>query len=265
VGGPSEDFPGITLPRGNGTVIVVNETGARVVGSYVGDKVAIGFTVGSTPFFVDRFGFTHSLDSRFYGCGGYGYGGHWGGYWGDRYPSYYRGPIYGFPAQVDPFVQAPAPAPTAPPAPPRSPLDLADEAMREGAFGEALSGYREHLLASERDAEVMRRYALALLLTRKPAEAVAVMAMAYEIGGPALAATPLDATLVPGSALALRDRTSAAVNHANNTKTGSSWLTVVVLMQAGGRNDAALKLLPKAKAAGLDAQLAKAFERALRR
>ena len=108
----------------------------------------------------------------------------------------------------------------------------------------------------------MRLLALALLAGGKADEGVALMALAYE-GDTSLALRSMDDGVL-GTPRALRDRLNRTVTYAGKVGSASAWLTVAVLMQAEGREETAQKMIDRAQAAGLNAQVAADMELALR-
>lgn len=192
---------------------------------------------------------------------GYGYGWGWYDNYYDRYDYAPAETISGSPVYVvDPqmFGYQPQAQPTTPPAPP-TPLDLADFALYEGRLDDAVTAYRDHLEKTPEDADAMRRLAIALIQNRKVKEGVALMSMAYD-KDLSLVRKPIDTAIVPDGDRAFRDIIYQVVPFANSMKSASGYLAVTVIMQAEGRDAQALKLLRKAKDAGLDEKLAAEFE-----
>ncbi len=256
----------------NRGVVVVNDAGFFAGGRVEGDHFRLGFTVGSSPFQFDRFGCCHSVwrcndlwGSNLIFYNGYGwYAPYWYGY-------NWNGPIFGYetrvdPAYVDPFAgMAPrTPLTTVPPTAPATAKDRGDILLRDGLAEQAIDAYKEHLAANADDADTIRRYALALIVDKRFEEGVAMMGLAYQRDVEKLAGMPLDGTLVPGGKTGLRNTVNSTVAFANTARSGSSWLTVMVMMQAEGRSAVALKQLDKARAAGLDREVANVMEKTLK-
>jgi len=268
--------------------VVLSSGGFSAAGTVVGDNFRLGFTLGNNPFVVDRFGYCQSIINCGNICGetvvctprgtcaypfyyypyyGYGYGSNYG-YSGQIIGSYARVDNYA----VDPFVGMGAPgaggqsaAPSMQtPARPMTTLERGDFLLRDGLAREAIEAFKDHLKANPGDADVIRHYALALLVDRQPAEAAATMMLAYERDVEKLGPLPLDPSLGDGFSGEIRGLVNAAVTHANATRSASAWLIVAVLMQAEGRNDVALRQIEKAKAVGLSREIAVVLEKALR-
>lgn len=149
--------------------------------------------------------------------------------------------------------------------PPRepTPLEKADALLLYGEPKASAEAYRKYLEDAPDDASAMRSLAIALLQLRRFDEAVAVMAMAYD-KQPRLARTPIDPAFF-GDAAGLRKSLNSAVNYANRVNSGSAWLLVAALMQAEGRDDVALRMTERARAAGLAEPVATQLADVLRR
>jgi tetratricopeptide (TPR) repeat protein len=149
--------------------------------------------------------------------------------------------------------------------PPRepTPLEKADALLLYGEPKASAEAYRKYLEDAPDDASAMRSLAIAMLQLRRFDEAVAVMAMAYD-KQPRLARTPIDPAFF-GDAAGLRKSLNSAVNYANRVNSGSAWLLVAALMQAEGRDDVALRMAERARAAGLAEPVATQLADVLRR
>jgi len=152
----------------------------------------------------------------------------------------------------------------APVAPPRelTATERAQRALLSNQPDAAVTILREHVRTNPDDAEAVRQLAVAMLEAGEPAQAVAVMAMAYD-KDPTLASRPLAAPLVYSDPQALRRALNRAVTFANRVNTSSSWLLVATLMQAEGRLDAAKRMLDRATALGLDERIGAPMRQAL--
>ncbi|MGQ0628519.1 MAG: hypothetical protein ACT4PL_10525 [Phycisphaerales bacterium] len=257
-------------------VLLVQSGGFAAAGRIEGESFRLGFTVGSNPFYFDRFGQAHSIICSASICGqhlvhrpGFGW---YSPYW-YSYP--YRGLVVGYesrvdPAYIDPFVGSGAPGvggpgQPLPPAPPATAAERAALLLQSGLASEAIEAFKEHLGVHENDVKAIRAYALALLANRQIPQGVAMMALAYDRDAEALAADGLRADALAGGESALRTLVTSTVTHANDVRTGSAWLTVAVLMQGEGRLDAARRQLVKARECGLHRDIADAVEKGLKR
>ncbi|MGE3323577.1 MAG: hypothetical protein AB7K52_15115 [Phycisphaerales bacterium] len=244
--------------------------GTFVNGRIDSDRFRLGFTLGGNPFIVDRHGFAHDV-GHFYRFSRhrsfhFGYPLFYSSGYDGRYSSYYA-PIYGQLVTIDPRAIDPA-LYTPSQAPPvqfdeslLSDVERGHLALERGDAGDAIGFYSTHLAAHDSDADAMRWLATALLLNSKPAEGVAMMIMAYQTD-PALAGSPLIASRFGGDA-ALNARFVAAVGYANSTRGSSAYFTASVLAQALEKPLVARRLLEKARAAGLDRAVHRAFEQVL--
>lgn len=178
-----------------------------------------------------------------------------------NYPSYATTfPLYTTAdgAYLDPYSnpiapQFVAPAPQPPPQPPRpiTATERAESALVGGDPEFAEQILRDHLRTSPDDTDAMRYLAVALLEGGQPAQAVAVMTMAYD-KDPTLAGQPLPGPRLFRDPDDLRAALNRAVTYANRVNTASSWLLVATLMQAEGRDRVARRMVERAADLGLD-------------
>lgn len=210
-----------------------------------------------------------------YGYAGYGYGGYWyGPYYGYRPFSRYYGPIDGQLSPVYTGVVIGAQQQPPEPPPPPTTFERARMAMFRGNAEQAITLYRQHLdeleaadateprPAAEMPAAVMRELAMALIAKNRVGDGVALMRLAYETD-PTLAEQRLDAGALVPDRDEWRDLLRPVVRMANDGDAASAWLTVVVMMQAEGRDEVALRNLSKAEAAYLDPELVARLRTAL--
>ncbi len=236
-----------------------------------------------------------------YGYGGYGYG--YGGYPTPVYPSPYGYSPYGSPYSTystsgllslpapavsydaltgsyiygygnpfypglygtGPYATAPSASPGAAqpesrPAP--SAADIAAYQLSMDLPGRAVTTLSAYLKTSPDDARAMRSLAFALLQDRRLDDGVATLRNAYRMD-PGLASEPVEAGSIGLDDDDLRDLVLRGVTYANRVDTGSSWLTVAVLMQAEGRTALAKNMLDKAEKKGLEAEVSTALRMAL--
>lgn len=231
--------------------------GVTIDGRYSDDRFRIGFHVGSAVRTGGRHGHGYPYGYPYRYFSGYGAN----SWYGDFAWPLIGGYAYPEPPSVP--VMAPA-APPPPPPPPPTDIEKADEALRESRPKDAVKFYQDHLAGKPGDAEAARSLALALLLDKRPKEAVAVMIDVYE-KHPGLAAQVIESENLPLGDASLRTLVLAVVPYANRTKTASGYLTTTVLLQAQGKTDAAVRLLKKAKDVGLDEKVATELEQALKR
>ncbi len=246
-------------------VIVSLGDGVQVRGRIEGERFRLGFTIGGHPFFVDRFGFAHDIAR-----GGFLRRGRFGA-WGGAYPMYYdygygywHAPVLGTLAVVngtaDPFLMGGGGSggggPTG-----TQPMPTIDEsvlpaierghlAYQRGQACDAVGFYKAHLAVFESDGAALRWLAAALLDDALPAEAAAVMMLAYSTD-PTLASVPMAASGFPTVSGGLAVRVTKAVANANASKTASGFLLAAVLAQADDRPAVARRLIERARATGL--------------
>ena len=240
-----------------------NDTGVVIDGKAHGDHWNLKFHLGSgytySPWYRPWQYPNYGWDDCYYRPN-YSYWNYPWLNWGYGYNSYYSTPIVTGP--VDPYVMTgvnPAAvyaaaynaqaAQQAQPQREPTPLEKADAMLMYGETKAASEAYRKYLEDAPDDAAAMRSLAIALLDLRRFDEAVAVMAMAYE-KQPRLARTPIDPALFGGPS-GLRSRVNAAVTYANRVNSGSAWLMVAALMQSEGRDEVAVRMIERAKLAGL--------------
>lgn len=262
----------------DGTWGSVSSAGLTVGGVYTSDNFNLAFRVGGPGLICPpvRPGWcfpnwcsTYPL----YPSYGYGYG--FGGY----YPYYggyssYSYPIDGFYSYSDPTLQPgytppaqPAPQvqePSMAPPPPATVRDVADSLLASGKAKEAAKQYERHLTAEPGDTFAMRSLALALMESGQLKEGVAMMGMAYR-SDPSLCARPILPMVLPDGDKEFRRLVIKASTFANRINSGSAWLTVAVLMQAEGRDEAGKAVMAKADKAGLDDELVRKMYSALGR
>ncbi len=192
----------------------------------------------------------------------------WGWGWGyNDYDYYPPETITSSPIYIDASLLGTQPQqnqqPATPPPPPTA-IEKADYALYNGMVKEAITSYREHLDENPEDADAMRSLAIALVQDRKVKEAVAIMALAYD-KDISLVRKRMNPLMVADGEEGFRDVLRSTVLFSNKMKSASGFLAVVVMMQAEGREPQALKILEKAKAAGLDEKLATEFENEMKR
>ncbi len=146
-----------------------------------------------------------------------------------------------------------------------TPVERADLALREGRAEEAVKQYQAYFTGdpeSGEDSIAMRSYAIALMSAHRQEEGLKKLLAAYEMD-PDLAWRVVDAGSLKDDN-AIRELVTAAVATANRSKGAKEWLGVVVLMQAQGRKDLAVKMLDRAKERGLSERIVAEFALSLK-
>jgi tetratricopeptide (TPR) repeat protein len=138
---------------------------------------------------------------------------------------------------------------------------MGDLYLRTGDANAAITAYQAHLEKSPNDPPVMRSLGLALLAAGRASEAVEWVDAAYATD-PGLAGHPVGSGAF-GADDEYRSTLEFAGAYANRVKTAPAWLTLAVLMQAGGRTLDASIMIGRAAASGLDAVVADRFRLAL--
>lgn len=190
-------------------------------------------------------------------------------YWnGFPVPPYVPGPFGGLTYLYDPnllpgatqrnmaeahnYAQAPAP----------TPYDYGVAAFRDRQSDIALKYLSQAIAKDKEDTAAMRVLALAMLDTRQPDDAVAMLRQAYRLD-PTLARHELDVDALGLNPARRSNLINRAVEYANRVGSGSSWLMVSALMQADGRFELARKMLKRGADVGLEPAIYKAMDAAL--
>ncbi len=235
--------------------------GLTVNGQYSDDHFRLGFHLG-TPrrvYYPPRVCYP---DSRYYRRH-YLYGGYpwYTSYYG--YDPYYLGAVEGVYYGVDPRLLMPPPTrpaytpPQQPPPPPAPITDLerGKLSLQSNDPERAVMAFRSHVSRNPKDAEALRLLGFALMDAGNLKEGVAMVGLAYR-EEPALADRPVAPDLFGAERKDLRRNVTRASIYANNVGTASSWLAMAALTQAEGRNDVALRMVERARTAGLDPAIA---------
>ncbi len=169
---------------------------------------------------------------------------------------------------VDPFIadgnkSVAAARPLVDPEPVLSIPDAAAKRLRDAKPDEAIVTLRSYVGSNPADVGAARTLALALLDARRTVEGIELMGKAYS-QSPALASAPIPADAV-GQPQELRELVVRVVSQAHKSNTPAAWLTAAVLMQAEGRRDPALKMVDRADAVALKADVSSSIRSALRR
>ncbi|MBX3387893.1 MAG: tetratricopeptide repeat protein [Phycisphaeraceae bacterium] len=196
---------------------------------------------------------------------GWNYAVYWNGY---PIPPYVPGPFGGLTYLYDPNLlpgatqRAIAEQAMAAPAPAPSAYDYGVAAFRDGQSDAAVKYLAEAVRKDKEDTGAMRVLALALLDTRQPDDAAAMMRRAYSLD-PTLSNRDLDINALGLNAARRSSLINRSVEYANRIGSASSWLMVTVLMQADGRYELARRMLKRAADAGLEPDIANAMDAAL--
>ncbi len=144
----------------------------------------------------------------------------------------------------------------------RTLIERARDDHAHNNLDKAINEYREHLRQDNEDVTAMRDLALAMLEAGRLEDGAAMISLAYHTD-PLLARTPIDFKAI-GFTRQRYDRLLGRVMaFANRTNSPSSWLAGMVLLQSNNKMSGATRVLLKAKRAGLDDEIADAFEREL--
>jgi len=233
--------------------------GFAASGSFHNGPFSLAFTTGG-PFFDSHHHFTPCDGSLwpFYPLAGLGYYYGNGSYYSDYYPYGYN-----YPYPYSGMGNAPA-TPQAEPQPsmaaPRTPLEHAGDLLAAGDPHGAVTAYQSYLKDHPSDADATRALGLSLIDAGRTADGVAVISMAYRLDS-TLSTRPFGLDTL-GAARTRRDLNLVS-GYANREKTASSWLALASFMQAEGRYRQASMMVDKAKAAGLDPQIAQEMSSSL--
>ncbi len=251
---------------GNGAF---GQGGLHVSGSHRGSRWSFDYNIGSDW----GHGWNHSSGSNSWHWSG----GHlrpirnWNGYYS---PDYYRPYVpYGYATgqivavgngptdwSLLPGVAPPASAAAAatPPPPPPTIMEQAVDAMSRKHLVEAKGFFIEHLKTNPDDTEASRRLAMCLIEGKEIDTGLAMLRDMYMID-PTLAERPYDGPAAGQNLNRLREIVTKITPYAHKVKSPSAWLGVVIAMQAEGRNAPALKILARAKDAGLERSVVDRF------
>lgn len=249
--------------------------GLNVSGSYNGSKWSLNYNLGSGWGHGNNWGYASGPTSWDRTNGRFRRTGYWDRYgWSDyygRYQSYGyatgqvisagNGPTdWSLLPGVMP-VAAPGAAPPPPPPPPTK-MELAVDAMAQKQLPEAKGFFIEHLTAFPDDVEAQRRLAMCLIEGKEMDTGLAMLRDLY-VTDPTLADRPYDGAAAGQNLSRLRELVTKITPYAHKVKSPSAWLGVVIAMQAEGRNAPALKVLARAKDAGLERSVVDQFAAAL--
>jgi hypothetical protein len=249
--------------------------GLNVSGSYSGSKWSLNYNLGSGWGSSNSWGYASGPNSWNLSNGGFRPVGTWDRYgWSDYYRRYGS---YGYATgqvisagngptdwSLLPGVMptsAPGAAPLPPPPPPTK-MELAVDALAQKQLPEAKGFFIEHLAAFPDDVEAQRRLAMCLIEGKEIDTGLAMLRDLY-VTDPTLADRPYDGAAAGQNLSRLRELVTKITPYAHKVKSPSAWLGVVIAMQAEGRNAPALKMIARAKDAGLERSVVDQFAAAL--
>lgn len=141
--------------------------------------------------------------------------------------------------------------------------DAAVVALRRGETDLAIDLLQARVAADPEDAPSIRLLGVARLLEGETAAGIRLVDQAY-LAQPDLADSPLGVHTFPGDRRGCRKALREVVKLAHVLDDPRAWLTAAVLMQVEDRAMPARRMIDRARKAGLEAQIADAFEAALR-
>jgi tetratricopeptide (TPR) repeat protein len=191
---------------------------------------------------------------------GYGYGYGW-------YPpgnTYYRSgqsmanSTSGWGTLSQPNAGSSATQAPAKPAEPPTAIEVARVSMALGNLDSAEEQYRKHLKENPGDSQALREFALVMFDAERPEEGFAAMRKAYR-DDPELASKLLNLRAYGFDGPRIRRLMGKISPAANRIKSSSGWLALAVVLQGQGKDRAARRMLDKAEALGLDAEIVTAL------
>ena len=144
------------------------------------------------------------------------------------------------------------------PAEPPTALEVARVSLALGNLESAEEQYRKHLKANPDDSRALREFALVMFDAERPEEGFAAMRKAYR-DDPELAARPMNLRGYGFDGPRIRRMMGKISPAANRIKSSSGWLALAVVLQGQGKDRAARRMLDKAEALGLDAEIVTAL------
>ncbi len=255
----------------NTVPVIVNDSsfvegsGLWVNGVWTSPHWNVGFHLGA-PLYYSQVGSPAVAYSPDYGGYVYGYG---NPYYPPLTAGYPYGPYYA--PQAIPNYNSDATTPPMQPGQAQQPqqpaqqatlLDIAKQDLRSGQTATAVTMIRKHLKVQPDDTGAMRVLGMALLETKQFDDAAAIFRQAYRTD-PNLSNEPVDVAELGIDDTELRRLVSSTVLYAHRVNSGSSWLTVAVLMQAEGRKVNARDMLARSEKLGLESTIVAPMKAAL--
>lgn len=140
-----------------------------------------------------------------------------------------------------------------------TPFEQATASLQDGNAPAAIKQLQALLVADAEDAEAIRLLGLALLRNGKLSGGITRMFEAYTLN-PALASVPIDPAVLKDGNTNLRDMAQRVVTIANKSKDPDASVVAAALFQAQGKNDAARRMMDKAREKGLKGSLVSEFD-----
>lgn len=147
--------------------------------------------------------------------------------------------------------------PPQPVTPPEA-IDIARVALVLGNLDSAEEQYRIHLNEHPDDSAALREFALVMFEADRVDDGFAALRKAYR-DQPELAIKPLDLGQFGFDGPRTRRLMAKVSPVANNLKTSSGWLALTALLQWQGKDRAAIRMLEKAEAMGLESEIVTPF------
>jgi len=148
------------------------------------------------------------------------------------------------------------PATQVPPQPvtPPEAIDIARVALVLGNLDAAEQQYRIHISEHADDSAALREFALVMFEADRADDGFAALRKAYR-DDPTLASRPLDLRQLGFDGSRTRRLMAKVSPVANDLKTSSGWLALTALLQWQGKDRAAIRMLDKAEAMGLESEI----------
>jgi tetratricopeptide (TPR) repeat protein len=144
------------------------------------------------------------------------------------------------------------------PAVPPTAIEVARVSLALGNLDSAEEQYRKHLKENPDDSQALREFALVMFDAERPEEGFAALRKAYR-DDPELASKPMNLRAYGFDGPRIRRLMGKVSPASNRIKSSSGWLALAVVLQGQGKDRAARRMLDKAEALGLDAEIVTAL------
>ncbi len=144
------------------------------------------------------------------------------------------------------------------PAEPPTAIEVARVSLALGNLESAEEQYRKHLKENPDDSQALREFALVMFDAERPEEGFAAMRKAYR-DDPELASKPMNLRAYGFDGPRIRRLMGKVSPAANQIKSSSGWLALAVVLQGQDKARAARRMLEKAEALGLEAEIVTAL------